>query len=559
MPSASSVRFPCSTNALRDGLIDKMRRAGIDVNTDWQEGERVLQQANNKNLSEHFAESKEEFDIIREIAVRENGIVMPNLSDKEIDLVFVPNHDFDGSGKDALQKAEIWAKENLTGIHHATDYLGKTFEYNISRKALHKYLSSDCTDKSENLGVHLAALKVLPDIIGKSIESEIHPDYHKGDDDKRHIENGHGDDILVHRFYGACDIEGNLYRVKTTMLEFRDETRTNRPHSYEVTKIELLDGLSNSPRREMVGSNPSISAAKLLNNVEKSYDFGKNLLEESKKSVGIEELLRQKAQIGFSQQVVEEKIGPRLTMNNYNDIRKINPFMSFLWSDKVPEFIDYRKAVPVPTFDDYFVATRADFEYIGSHIAMQPGALITAEHENQQRWADMVASGKYEHQNSPRSNSEYLLDHETGDIYRFSNNWGRVASCQWSIDTRYGTEDTEIYGIGKCNIKDFKPVFSERRTHNPAYAAPYVDALQKTISNYETLLKSHVEITDAARQRIETRLESYRLFSKRRVIPSPAIRSDCIRWIMLCPPSLPVRSPVRMSSVLWTVILSSLG
>ncbi len=93
-----------------------------------------------------------------------------------------------------------------------------------------------------------------------------------------HIENGHGDDILVHRFYGACDIEGNLYRVKTTMLEFRDETRTNRPHSYEVTKIELLDGLSNSPRREMVGSNPSISAAKLLNNSETTKDLAKKAL-----------------------------------------------------------------------------------------------------------------------------------------------------------------------------------------------------------------------------------------------------------------------------------------
>ena len=34
------------TNALRDGLIEKMRHAGIDVNTDWQEGERVLQQHN---------------------------------------------------------------------------------------------------------------------------------------------------------------------------------------------------------------------------------------------------------------------------------------------------------------------------------------------------------------------------------------------------------------------------------------------------------------------------------------------------------------------------------
>ena len=34
------------TNQLRDGIIEKMRRAGIDVNTDWQEGERVLAQEN---------------------------------------------------------------------------------------------------------------------------------------------------------------------------------------------------------------------------------------------------------------------------------------------------------------------------------------------------------------------------------------------------------------------------------------------------------------------------------------------------------------------------------
>ena len=40
------------TNALRDGLIEKMRRAGIDINTDWQEGERVLQQQN-ASLREH--------------------------------------------------------------------------------------------------------------------------------------------------------------------------------------------------------------------------------------------------------------------------------------------------------------------------------------------------------------------------------------------------------------------------------------------------------------------------------------------------------------------------
>ena len=40
------------TNSLRDTLIEKMRRAGIDVNTDWQEGERVLNNVNLKANSE---------------------------------------------------------------------------------------------------------------------------------------------------------------------------------------------------------------------------------------------------------------------------------------------------------------------------------------------------------------------------------------------------------------------------------------------------------------------------------------------------------------------------
>ncbi len=72
-----------------------------------------------------------------------------------------------------------------------------------------------------------------------------------------------------------------------------------------------------------------------------------------------------------------------------------------------------------------------------------------------------------------------------------SNRGWPLASCQWSINTRYGTEDVEIYGIGKCNIKDFKPVSSEKRTHNPAYAAPYADALQKTMKSSISLMCSY--------------------------------------------------------------------
>ena len=36
------------TNDLRDALIERLRAAGIDVNTDWQEGERVLAQENGR-------------------------------------------------------------------------------------------------------------------------------------------------------------------------------------------------------------------------------------------------------------------------------------------------------------------------------------------------------------------------------------------------------------------------------------------------------------------------------------------------------------------------------
>ena len=40
------------TNQLRDGIIEKMRRAGIAVNTDWQEGERVLARENSRVRTE---------------------------------------------------------------------------------------------------------------------------------------------------------------------------------------------------------------------------------------------------------------------------------------------------------------------------------------------------------------------------------------------------------------------------------------------------------------------------------------------------------------------------
>ena len=61
-----------------------------------------------------------------------------------------------------------------------------------------------------------------------------------------------------------------------------------KAYAYEVTKIELLisgsptsNALSNSNVRSNV-SDVFVSGAKLLNNLEKSYEKDKNLLNESK-------------------------------------------------------------------------------------------------------------------------------------------------------------------------------------------------------------------------------------------------------------------------------------
>ncbi len=245
-----------------------------------------------------MSRSKREFESTRDRAIREKGIVTPGLNDGEVRIVRVGQHLF--SGDKPIKQAEAWAKANIVGLHTATDSRGDEFEYSISKNKIEKQLSVSAVDRSENLGVHLAALTKLPEIISESIEAEIHPDYKKGADGQRKPENGVNNAALIHRFYGAAEIDGKIYRVKTTMEEFVDDNRPNTPHSFEVTKIELLEAPSASTDNgsgqplamtsnnsdEAQGSASSIresrlGTTKLLENVEKSYDAGKKLLDES--------------------------------------------------------------------------------------------------------------------------------------------------------------------------------------------------------------------------------------------------------------------------------------
>lgn len=234
-----------------------------------------------------MSDSPEKFAEQQQRAVEQNGIVMPGLNEVEVKIVDVPKHDFEGTGKEVLKSAEKWAKDNIVGTHTATDSEGKTFEYKIGKKSIDKYVSSSSLENSDNIGVHIAVLKKLPEVISNSIEAEVHPDYTKNNEGVRNADNPINNKSLIHRFYGAVTIDGKTYRVKTTMKEYADINRAKNAYTYEVTKIELLEaptlgGSGTSKDPVAMTSNNSISGAKLLKDVEKEYDKGKKLLEQSK-------------------------------------------------------------------------------------------------------------------------------------------------------------------------------------------------------------------------------------------------------------------------------------
>lgn len=237
--------------------------------------EATLKATEGEGIRFRTARTEEEFNATQQEAVREKGIIAPGLWETSVNVVEVPKHDFTGRGIDAIHKAEKWALEHIVKEHIYHDGQEDQFRYLIDEDTVGKFLSKSSTGASDNLGVHLAALKMLPQIIDNSIDVEIHPDYRKVGG-ARLADNGVKDEgLLVHRMYGAINIDGKIYRTKTTIHEFRD--KINEAYDYKITEIELIvSGSSSSNAR----TNPtSVSAAKVLKGVEKSYDKGVKVLD----------------------------------------------------------------------------------------------------------------------------------------------------------------------------------------------------------------------------------------------------------------------------------------
>lgn len=208
-----------------------------------------------------------------------------------------------GHGFKNYAEAKTWAKEHIARTYSSKETGGKG-DIRISNAAVDKYLSQSAVDKSDSKDVHLSVLKVLPDVIRESVDAEQHADFKKGEDGVRSAENGINPNVTIHRLYGAVRMDGKVYRVKVTLKKNTRTKETPKAYSYEATKIELLEGSlsqtegshnlepSNSKSEVSAGqhgnvsgltstfprySDKSITAANLLNGVEKSYGGGKFL------------------------------------------------------------------------------------------------------------------------------------------------------------------------------------------------------------------------------------------------------------------------------------------
>lgn len=207
------------------------------------------------------------------------------LAAKRVKIIDVkPRHNFNINQRVVLAKKEIiqWAKEHNIIRQLSNSNTGGKGTIGINPKSISKIVDDayNIKDKSARQ-LYLNLLLYIEDIIRESALGESHLGYAKGADGARRPENGIDANVTIYRYYGAIKIGDKLQRVKTTVKKSNVIGSSNL-YTYEIAKIELVDGktvidFSNNP-----SSNNSITFAKLLHNVENDKKNGEKLLDYTK-------------------------------------------------------------------------------------------------------------------------------------------------------------------------------------------------------------------------------------------------------------------------------------
>ena len=151
--------------------------------------------------------------------------------------------------------------------------------------------------------------------------------------------------------------------------------------------------------------------------------------------------------------------------------------------------VSYREVKKDVDLSDFYEATSVEFTNLSSDKSIFSF------------WESLKSNKDLKWHQSPLSNSEYLVNHHTGDIYRFSDHWGKVASCEWSLKDK----PAEGWSVGVANIQSFKSLPFSRSL---VLKSSFVKQLNQTIANLQDIIDStDIKKTDSALRTLNYRLD----------------------------------------------------
>ena len=182
-----------------------------------------------------------------------------------------------------------------------------------------------------------------------------------------------------------------------------------------------------------------------------------------------------------------------VTARNFEELAEQNE-----WNPKPirgEEMVDLYEIAPKVTTHDYYLGTKAGFK------------LVKSAEDVRDTWEKLKQQDGFRYVHSPKSDSEYLVNDKTGEIYRISDHWGWVASCRWSIDD----QAPSIFSIGKANIKDFERIKGNYVfTPEAQRREPGHETYLRAKENLERALKDDTyKFTAAARRLAEEKVRSH--------------------------------------------------
>jgi len=127
--------------------------------------------------------------------------------------------------------------------------------------------------------------------------------------------------------------------------------------------------------------------------------------------------------------------------------KKISEMKTLIVENQSKKYVHYRDIVKDIEVYNYHISTKVDFK----KVKHGPDAKV--------HWGALRGINKIKHEYESSTGSKYFIN-EDDEVYRLSNHWGAVASCEWTLDGEgelmCSVFVTGPWEIGVANLSDFK-------------------------------------------------------------------------------------------------------